>query len=138
LKRRFPRLIAGLAAALALASCASLQGEHCHAHEKASVLDTLYLGAATPEGSVTAQAWTRFLEVEVTPRFPQGLTVTEASGQWRAADGTVLREPAHVLQLVHPGDAASEKAVAEIVASYKTRFRQEAVLRVRVPACTSF
>ena len=33
--------------------------------------------------------------------------------------------------LVHPDDTAPNKAVQEIIASYKTRFHQEAVLRVK-------
>ena len=72
----------------------------------------------------------------VTPRFPQGLTTWPASGQWRANDGTLTREDSHVLNLVHDDDAATEQAVLELVDAYKTRFRQEAVLRVRTPSCT--
>ena len=52
-------------------------------------------------------------------------------------DGNVVREASHVLNLVHPGDAASEKAVQEIVGAYKTQFQQEAVLRVRSRVCSS-
>ena len=78
-----------------------------------------------------------FLRDEVTPRFPQGLTTWTASGHWRSQDGSLTREDSHVLNLVPGGDAATEQAVRELVESYKQRFRQEAVLRVKSHACTS-
>ena len=62
----------------------------------------------------------------------------QASGQWRGASGVVEREGTHVLRLAHPDDAAHERAAAEVAAAYKTRFRQESVMRERAHACTSF
>ena len=102
------------------------------------VHESLYFGTAKPTGVVTPTEWAEFLKSTVTPRFPQGLTVWEASGQWRGADGELVREASHVLNLVHPDDTANEKAVLEIVAAYKVQFQQEAVLRTKAHACTSF
>jgi hypothetical protein len=62
----------------------------------------------------------------------------ESSGQWRGADGAVVREASHVLILDHPDDAANEKAVLEIISHYKTTFQQEAVFRVRSRVCISY
>lgn len=73
----------------------------------------------------------------MTPRFPEGLSTWQASGQWRSASGEVIREPSYVLSLVHPDDPVPNKAVQEIIASYKTRFQQEAVLRVKSYTCMS-
>ena len=125
-------------ASIALDACASLSGDHCRNGEQSAVHDTLYFGTSRPLGAVTDDEWTRFLEDVVTPRFPQGLTASGASGQWRSTEGSIVREPAHVLQLVHPDDMADERSVTDIVASYKARFQQEAVLRVRACACVSF
>src|SRR5260370_23477088 len=36
---------------------------------------------------VDAAAWSRFLAREITPRFPDGLTVLDAAGQWRGPGG---------------------------------------------------
>jgi hypothetical protein len=41
-----------------------------------------------------------------------------------------MHEESHVLSLVHGDNAGAERAIREIVASDKARFRQEAVLRV--------
>ena len=124
--------------ALALDGCASMYQHVCGPGEDVALQDTLYLGAAKPVGVVTPEEWAEFLKDTVTPRFPQGFTVWQASGQWRGYDGVIVREPSYVLSKVHPNDAPSEKAVLEIIAAYKSRFQQEAVLRVKTNACISF
>jgi hypothetical protein len=43
-----------------------------------------------------------------------------------------------VLQLVHADGSDEERRVREVMDLYRKRFEQEAVLRVRLPACTSF
>ncbi|ROZ78419.1 DUF3574 domain-containing protein [Ramlibacter sp. WS9] len=123
---------------LALTGCASFHSPACTGEEQAFIQDSLYFGTAKPVGIVTPGEWADFLNKVVSPRFPQGLTVWEAAGQWRGGDGAIVREASRVLNLLHPDDAASEKAVVEIVVEYKARFQQEAVLRVKAPACISF
>ena len=49
---------------------------------------------------VSDQAFAQFLAAEVTPRFPDGLTVIDARGQWRDGAGALVREPAKVVLLV--------------------------------------
>ena len=100
----------------------------------------MYFGTAKPTGGgiVTPGEWAEFLRTAVTPRFPQGLTVWPASGQWKTAAGAIAREDSFVLSLVHPGDEHSDRAVRAIAAEYKSRFQQEAVLRVKSAVCASF
>jgi len=122
----------------ALAGCATTGNSACRPGEQSTVSDLLYFGMAKPTGGfVTPEEWDDFLRTVVTPRFPDGLTSWPASGQWRGADGQVVREDSRVLQLLHPATAASGQAIDEIIAGYKTRFAQEAVLRVRSATCTS-
>lgn len=127
-----------MAVASMLTACASMHGLTCKNGEQPAILDSLYFGTGTPHGVVTPEEWAEFLSSTVTPRFPQGLTVARASGQWRGADGAIVREASHVLQLVHPNDTPSETAIREVVAMYKTQFHQEALLRVKAHACVSF
>ena len=87
-----------------------------------------------PEGQVSAAAWQAFLNAEVTPRFPQGLSVWPVAGQWRSASGASVREPSHVLNIVHEDSPALRAAIGQIVQAYKLRFRQEAVLREQTQA----
>jgi hypothetical protein len=133
-----PRVCRSIAVILlfaTLASCSSMSPRSCLAGQEAAVQELLYFGADKPSGRVTPEDWSGFLAETVTPRFPQGLTAWQASGQWRSASGGIVREPSHVLSLVHPANAASESAIREIVDAYKSRFQQEAVLRVRSDVC---
>ncbi|UEM18750.1 DUF3574 domain-containing protein [Skermanella mucosa] len=88
---------------------------------------------------VTDADWSRFLDEEVTPRFPDGLTVLDAGGQWRdTGNGTIVREPSKVLVVVLSDAARDRPRVAEVADAYKRRFDQQSVLTMTRPACVSF
>ena len=91
-----------------------------------------------PIGQVTQAEWQQFLADVITPRFPDGLTAWAAAGQWRNPSGVLQKEDSYVLHVVHPDDQKFEKAVHEVIDQYKSRFDQEAVLRVRTATCISF
>jgi hypothetical protein len=129
-------LISVTLASSLLAGCANL-GELCRPGEQRAIADQLYFGTTKPNGIVSNEDWSDFLAGAVTPRFPAGLTSWPASGQWQSGDGSLIRENAFVLNLVHPVDEASEAAVRSIVSEYKSRFQQEAVLRIKSYACSS-
>ena len=95
--------------AFTVRACSSPYMVRCKEGYQLAVHDSLYFGTAKPDGVVSAEDWARFLESIVTPRFPQGLTSTRASGQWRGPDGEIVREDSHVLQLLHPDDEPTEK-----------------------------
>jgi hypothetical protein len=90
-------------------------------------------------GFVTRAAWRRFLAREITPRFPDGLTVIEAYGQWRdPATMRISREPSTVVVIAMPGATADYLRLNEIAEAYKTRFRQQSVGVIVRSACASF
>lgn len=122
---------------LSFAGCGAMSPMPCGGDGWLAVQEMLYFGTETPSGRVTAEAWAQFLSEVVTTRFPEGLSAWQVSGQWRSASGEVIHEPSYVLSLVHPDDAVPNKAVQEIIATYKIRFRQEAVLRVKAYTCMS-
>ena len=124
--------------ALALGACASRLPQTCVVGERLSVVDSLYFGGAYPGGVVTAEQWQQFVDSIVTPRFPEGLTVLEATGQYRTHAGVIQHEPSWVLQLIHADGAQSEAAIREISTAYRKQFEQESVLRVRTKGCVSF
>src|SRR5512140_2915591 len=100
---------------LALASaCATHPAAPCRTGEHAAVGDSLYFGMARPGGAVTQQEWQDFVAREVTPRFPEGLTSWQASGQWLSKEGVIEREPSYVVYVVHPDTPQFEKAIHEI------------------------
>lgn len=125
------------AAALSLAGCAAFEPA-CAPGETPAASDVLYFGTETPAGEVTPAQWDAFLRDAVTPRFPEGLTAWRATGQWRSASGSTVREGSYVLSIVHPDTGKADAAIRAIAGEYKARFRQEAVLRVRSRACISY
>ena len=58
----------------------------------AQLRTTLYFGTTRPTGAVSELEWQMFLRDEVTQRFPDGLTVWDAQGQWKAPKGTIDQE----------------------------------------------
>jgi hypothetical protein len=103
------------------------------------VRDVVYFGRNRPDGgTVGDEEWNRFLEQVVTPRFPEGYTVVDAAGHWRGRSGAVERERTELITFLHAGNETDRRKVAEIAVEYKRRFRQEAVLRERLPACARF
>ncbi len=129
-------VVGALLLLVSVVGCSTTKFTSC-ADGQLAVQEWLYFGTETPSSHVTPEDWAKFLSDTVTPRFPDGLSAWQAAGQWRSASGEVIREPSYVLSLVHPDEAVPNKAVQEIVASYKMRFRQEAVLRVKSHACQS-
>ena len=109
----------------------------CGAASKPQVRTTLYFGMARPKGSVSELEWQLFLRDEVTSRFPDGLTVWDAQGQWRSAAGTVEHEQAKVLLLVHANTAAARTAVQAVITQYRQRFDQEGVLWEEARVCAA-
>lgn len=84
-------------------------------------------------------AWAKFLAREIAPRFPDGLTVLDAAGQWRdPAGGRLAREPAKLVIIVTADDTRVDDRIAAIVAAYKQRFHQKSVAVVTSPVCAAF
>jgi hypothetical protein len=111
----------------------------CAVGDTALVRDVIYFGRNRPGGGTVSDAdWQRFLDEVVTPRFPSGLTVVDATGQWRGQSGVVERERSQIITVFHGGDEGSRRSVAEVAAEYKRRFQQEAVLRERSATCARF
>jgi len=127
-----------LVAGLALGGCANAPVPACAPGQQAMSSELLYFGTAMPLGRVSASDWQAFVDAEVTPRFPAGLSTWPAGGQWRGADGALVREPSFVLNVVHTPTPADEAAIGAIVQAYKQRFHQESVLRVANAACVAF
>ena len=130
-----PMRRASIVLALLLTSCATVQPRV----SDAVLADRLFCGLSIPGGGeVTETEWRAFVAEEVTPRFPDGLTMWRAEGQWRGADGVIVREPVLVIEILHQHDIRIDRKILEIAEAYRTRFRQEAVMRVTMPARMEF
>lgn len=111
---------------------------HCTRPAAAQLRTILYFGLARPAGTVTEAEWQAFVGDEVTPRFPDGLTMWEVDGQWRRGDGQIIRERSKVLLLVHGDTPAARAAIQDLIAGYERAFEQESVLWETTPVCAVF
>ncbi|UWX03769.1 DUF3574 domain-containing protein [Pseudoxanthomonas sp. NC8] len=145
-------LLAGCASlppATDTAATASLQGDTARpAQAQGWVRSELYFGVGSEDGpstrsqtdAISEEQWRAFLDAEVTPRFPDGLTVFDAYGQWLfrgAAAPNRLRTK--VLVVLHE-DTPQRRADIEAI---RLRFRKQAtghqsVLWSRQPVEVSF
>lgn len=88
---------------------------------------------------VSEQAWARFVARELTPRFPDGLTITDAVGQWRnPTSGRAVQEPTKQVEIVLPGKDDDEARLEAVVAAYKRDFSQHSVVVIVRTACVAF
>jgi Protein of unknown function (DUF3574) len=103
------------------------------------VRSELFFGLSKPNGAIVSEKeFQHFVDREVTPRFPDGLTLLTGLGQFRTSQGRLVREYAKVLLVLYPPSADRSASVEEIRQFYKQQFQQESVLRVDTRSCVSF
>ena len=137
--RKLP-LGAGLSllAALGSPAAASAQTVTCPPPLQPWTEISLYFGRDIPGGGTVGEPEFRdFLDAVVTPRFPDGLTVLDVTGQYRYRDRNIVREPTKLV-VIYTQDAAAGPKVDQIIVEYKSRFRQESVARDQEVNCVAF
>jgi hypothetical protein len=122
---------------------ATLHGDQAHPAKTQGWLDTeLYFGLGPADDTskgVSEQEWRAFLDKEVTPRFPAGLSVLEVYGQWQGKEETAPeRIRSKMLTILYPKTAANEAAIEAIRKVWKAKTGDQSVLRVSRAADVSF
>ena len=153
-----PRRLAVLTLALAVAAagCAhkpvattvsatapTLAGDAAHPGQTRGWVDTkLYFGlglADKPEQGISEADWRAFLDKEVTPRFPDGLSVVDVYGQWLSKGQTTPeRLRSKMLIIDYPDTPENRDKIDAIRAAWKQKTGDQSVLRVTEPADVSF
>jgi hypothetical protein len=130
--------VAALAAGfMAAAAAAAAEDAACPDSMKPMQQVEMMFGRNIGGGLGVGEAqWSRFLRREVTPRFPDGLSVIDAAGQWRE-NGRLVREPSKLVIIVTPDDAPSRDKIAAIVAAYKEQFHQQSVRIIMRAVCAA-
>jgi Protein of unknown function (DUF3574) len=105
----------------------------------------LFFGLSKPDRvQVTELEFQQFINREVTPRFPDGLTLLSGRGQFKDSTNKIVKEPANLLILIYPqarlspGKVEQNQKVEQIRKAYKLAFQQESVLRSDELSCVSF
>jgi hypothetical protein len=96
----------------------------------------LFFGTGRQDApAVTEAEFLLFVDAQVTPRFPDGLTIIKADGQFRLSTGEIIKEESFVIVLLHPLEdfRESSRRINRIRRLYREQFQQESVLRVDDP-----
>jgi hypothetical protein len=100
----------------------------------------LFFGTGKPDGTaVTEDELNQFVDAEITPRFPDGLTALTGYGQFKNSAGVIIQEQSVMLILLYPPTMREANSrIEEICSACKEAFEQESVLRVDSFARVSF
>jgi hypothetical protein len=151
-----PLLIVVASLTLALTACTAhhpaatsptnaptLTGDPAHPGVTQGWVDTkLYFGLGPADHSdvgISEARWRDFLDHEVTPRFPNGLSVIDVYGQWQGKTQTAPeRLRSKLLIIDYPDTQESREKIDAIRAAWKKLTGDQSVLRVTQPADVSF
>jgi hypothetical protein len=121
----------------------TLSGDPAHPGQTSGWVDTkLYFGLGpmdNPDKGVSEAQWRAFLDKEVTPRFPDGLSVVDVYGQWQG-----VKQPApqrlrsKMLIVDYPDTQVNRDKIEAIRAAWKRQTGDQSVLRVTQPVDVSF
>src|SRR5258708_37292975 len=120
------RPAAAILLALSCSGSAAGQGTACAAGQDARQVAELLFGRKIGNRlGVSETQWGRFVDREISPRFPDGLTVFDAKGAWRdTARKTIVHEPSKVVEIVLPGKPDDVERLNRIPQASKTRVPQ--------------
>jgi len=147
--RRSRIMLAALLATALMTGCASTATTTASMHGDATrpaessgwIRSELYFAVGNEDGTgiIDDAQWRAFLDGEVTPRFPDGLTVLDGYGQWRfQQDGRLVRQRCKVLVVLHEDGAKPRADIEAIRLAWKRMTGHESVLWARGPVEVSF
>ena len=139
-------IFAAACAGLLLAGCAApqaaLHGDSAHPAAQRWLRTELYFGIGPVDDANVAaneKHWRDFLDREVTPRFPDGLSVYDVYGQWRSqGHSEIERLHSKELLILHADTPQHSTDIEAIRAAWKRETGDQSVLRVTQPAEVSF
>ncbi len=101
----------------------------------------LYLGLTRRDSSPISDAdFQKFTDTQITPLFPDGFTITPATGQYLDSRGTLHKEPTRILTLLYDTKDrdTTNKKLQKLITTYCQQFDQESVLREDFPISAQF
>ncbi len=128
---------------IAPAVAPTLAGDAAHPGQTQGWVDTrLYFGlgpADHPEQGISEAQWREFLDKQVTPRFPAGLSVVDVYGQWQGkTEPAPERLRSKMLLIDYPDTQENRDKIEAIRAAWKQQTGDQSVLRVTEPVDVSF
>ena len=80
----------------------------------------------------------RFIDEQIAPRFPEGLTIVSGDGRFKDAKGNIVQEASKLLVVLYQFGQERSRQIDEIRSAYRTQFQQQSVLRIDEMQCVSF
>jgi hypothetical protein len=122
---------------------ATLHGDAAHPAKTEGWVNTeLYFGlgpADAPDKGASEAAWRDFLDKEITPRFPAGLSVVDVYGQWLGKNEKAPeRIRSKMVVIDYPSTADNAARIEAIRVAWKQRTGNQSVLKVTQHADVSF
>ena len=138
--RIFALAVSAVLTAHILSGSAHAQLIECQGvHKPQHVAELIFGRSVGGPIEISEAQWTQFVDNEITPRFPDGLTVYDATGQWRdKASNKITRETSKIVLIVLPGRPDDLTGLNDIAEAYKRTFGQQSVGMIVRPACVSF
>ena len=126
--------------ALALAGCATPSEKIVASCPNATQKPTaamVFGRVSSGAPSVSEAEFNRFITREVSPRFPDGLTVVDARGHWTPPAGSTIHDPSKLVMVVLRGAPDDGAKLSAIRAAYQTRYHQQSLLLPTSVGCVS-
>lgn len=115
-----------------------VRGQEVLETQKEWIKVELYFGLSSNKGEISEEEWQQFLNQEITPRFPEGLTVVDVYGQYLHSSGCLIKERTKIVIVLFKKQPVNEQKIQGIIQLFKETFQQESVLKVITPVQAEF
>jgi hypothetical protein len=110
-----------------------------HSQEPRIIVQLLFGRGNGDRGGITQADWSGFVANELTPRFPDGFTVIDSTGQWlNPQQGAIIKEDSKVVEIVLPSDTYDAAKIDAVIDAYKHQFKVLSVGLIVQTACVRF
>ena len=129
-------LFGGLTA-LTLGACSTGSAGRCPVAGQHPTAELVFGRVSDGVPGVSEAQFAKFLQQEVSRRFPDGLTVVDAQGRWFPPAGGAIRGPSKTVMIVLRGGADDREKLEAVRAAYSQRFHQPSALLLTDQNCVS-
>ena len=131
------RALGGGLLLLAFSACASTPGGQCAIAGQHPTAELVFGRVSDGGPGVSEAQFAKFLQQEISRRFPDGLTVVDAQGRWLPPAGGAIHGPSKTVMIVLGGGSDDRDTLEAVRAAYTQRFHQPSALLLTDQGCIS-
>jgi hypothetical protein len=95
----------------------------------------LYFSREIPgKGAVSDIEFAKFVSEVMSRELPEGLTLSDAFGQYKYKDGAIIKQATKVMIVFHEDSVTESSSIDRVIAAYRKRFGGAKVMRSASPA----